>query len=346
MKLFQVEQGVLRGPGATVLEGADLGFAEGRVTALLGPAGTGKSTLLRALAGGPFGSEWAREGRWLFRGRDLGPPPPGGDERLWIAQRPRRASDPRALWEALEDAPRKVWLLDEPVTDAWDEGIARLTSLVRSRADGAIVVTHHLGLAHAVADDVCLLCAGRVAYCGDAATFFERPPGELVRRFLAQGNCWPPAPAPALPSHFHWLLPDALAGMGRPGLLGDVDEDLGALAAAGISMLVSLTEKPFPASALRPFGIEGRHLPVPDMGVPATVAAARLCRDVERVLRGGGRVAVHCRAGLGRTGTLLAAYLVWTGRAPDDAIGAVRALRRGMIQNAAQEDFVHRFAAA
>jgi atypical dual specificity phosphatase len=345
--LFRVEQGTLRGPEGVLLEGADISLTEGRVTALLGPVGTGKSTLLRALAGRPFAPGWEREGRWHFRDGALGPPPADGDDRLWIAQQRRRTSDPCALWDVLEASAQSIWLLDEPVTDSWETATDRLKALLRRRASGgAIVVTHHLGLARAIADDVCLLCAGRVAYCGEAATFFERPPTELVRRFLTQGNCWPPAPAPALPSHFHWLLPDALAGMGCPGLLDPVDDDLGALAAAGITLVVSLTKEPFPVAKLREFGLDGRHLPVPDMGVPATAAVARLCRSIERVLSEGGRVAVHCRAGLGRTGTLLASYLVWTGSEPDDAITAVRALRRGMIQNAAQESFVRRFGAS
>jgi atypical dual specificity phosphatase len=347
MTLFRVRHGVLRAPSCQVLEGAEFSLAEGRVTALLGPAAAGKSTLLRTLAGEPPGPGFVRGGRWFFRDDPLGPPPAGGDDRLWLAQRPHRAADPRALWQELEATPRTVWLLDEPVTGDWDRAADRLAALARRRATGgAVLVTHHLGLARAVADDVCLLCAGRVAYCGDAATFFERPPNDLARRYLEQGNCCASAEAPALPSHFHWVLPEALAGMGRPGLLGDLDEDLGAIAAAGVNVLVSLTDDAPPPASLRAFGIEGRHLPVPDMGVPSTATAARLCRDIERALRHGGRVAVHCHAGLGRTGTLLAAYLVWTGRAPDDAIAAVRAVRRGMIQSSAQEDFVRRFGAS
>jgi protein tyrosine phosphatase len=56
------------------------------------------------------------------------------------------------------------------------------------------------------------------------------------------------------------------------------------------------------------------------------------------------RVAVHCGAGLGRSGTPIAAYLVSQGAAPDDAIALVRARRPGSIETAEQEVAVHEFA--
>jgi atypical dual specificity phosphatase len=80
------------------------------------------------------------------------------------------------------------------------------------------------------------------------------------------------------------------------------------------------------------------------MGVPALGPTASLCRDVEQTIRGGGAVVLHCRGGLGRTGTLAAAVLVWMGWSAKESIDHVRAISRGYIQNQAQADFVHRFA--
>jgi ADP-ribosyl-[dinitrogen reductase] hydrolase len=51
-------------------------------------------------------------------------------------------------------------------------------------------------------------------------------------------------------------------------------------------------------------------------------------------------IVLHCRAGLGRTGTIAARLLVETGTPPDAAIRAIRAARPGAIETPAQEHYV------
>jgi protein-tyrosine phosphatase len=54
-----------------------------------------------------------------------------------------------------------------------------------------------------------------------------------------------------------------------------------------------------------------------------------LVAELKETLDRGGRVAVHCRAGLGRTGVVAALLAIVFGDTPGQAIRRVRATRRG-----------------
>lgn len=203
-----------------------------------------------------------------------------------------------------------------------------------------VVATHHIEFARSVADCVVLLCGGTIDCAVPAARFFGDPPTPMAERIIRQGNCWPSGD---LPSHFRWVSP-ALAGMARPGLVREIDRDLAAVAAAGVGLVVSLTETAVPRDALDRHGLRGVHFPIRDMGVPEVADAGRLCDLVARwIAAGRGAVVMHCHAGLGRTGTLLAVQLVHSGRSAADAIQTVRAAIHHAIQTVEQEGFVHRY---
>jgi ADP-ribosylglycohydrolase len=97
--------------------------------------------------------------------------------------------------------------------------------------------------------------------------------------------------------------------------------------------------------ALETAGIRVIRHPVADMGVPGDAAAFRATLDAVRArMRGGERVVVACRGGLGRTGTAAACLLVDAGLPAQDAIARVRAVRPGTIERRRQEAFVRDWA--
>lgn len=89
--------------------------------------------------------------------------------------------------------------------------------------------------------------------------------------------------------------------------------------------------------------VEWLHLPICDMMAPDErfeTAWAGLWPRLDRRLQDGGRVFIHCYAGLGRTGTVASLILMQYGFSARDAIQQVRAARPGSIQSTEQEHYL------
>jgi atypical dual specificity phosphatase len=78
-----------------------------------------------------------------------------------------------------------------------------------------------------------------------------------------------------------------------------------------------------------------------DFAAPENTQVLRFCQLVDEAAEKGERVMVHCLAGIGRTGTFLAAYLMWhEGLTARQALSKVRSLRKEYVQSVEQEGFL------
>jgi atypical dual specificity phosphatase len=143
-----------------------------------------------------------------------------------------------------------------------------------------------------------------------------------------------------MPFGFSWVDRPLLAALAMP----DGPEDLAWLRRHGIDILISLTENTPPRQWINEAGLLSVHIPVPDMTAPS-LRQFELCQETfERAKANKMGVAVHCLAGRGRTGTVLAGYFVARGLSADHAIATVRELRPGSIETPGQEAAIHRYA--
>lgn len=151
--------------------------------------------------------------------------------------------------------------------------------------------------------------------------------------------------------NFSWVVPHRLAGMALPtgaywsNGQGDahteLTQDLQLLKRQGVNAVVSLTPDPLHSGTLRQCGMDSLHLPVEDMSPALIEQMLEFSRFVDG--RVAGAVVVHCSAGMGRTGSMLAAYVIWTGSDPKNAINQIRLLRPGSIETIEQELSLYSF---
>jgi atypical dual specificity phosphatase len=152
-----------------------------------------------------------------------------------------------------------------------------------------------------------------------------------------------------------WVIPGVLAGMPMPfvhaerrmnhgGPLNAYDDELPALHEAGIRAVVSLLNIPSDAAIFESAGFAFLNLPIRDGEAPTMEQANQFVQFVTSQRAQQRPIAVHCEAGLGRTGTMLATYLISQGDDAKTAINRIRAVERSAIETSRQIAFLERFA--
>ncbi len=140
-----------------------------------------------------------------------------------------------------------------------------------------------------------------------------------------------------MPANFSFLIPCKLAGSAEPGRWSDLRSDLSGLQRQGIGAVVTLTEYRLDLDVLNDLDMRYLHLPIEDFTAPALAQIREFVAFVDACLEEGRGVLVHCGAGVGRTGTMLACYLVSRGASASQALGQVRAARPGSVETGEQE---------
>lgn len=137
----------------------------------------------------------------------------------------------------------------------------------------------------------------------------------------------------------YWVLPQLLLAGSHPGRGDDLRTRgrLEALVGAGIRFFIDLTgpqELPDYRALLNraahEMGVELTYLwhPIVDFSIPSVEKMREILDEIDRQHALGRSVYLHCRGGIGRTGTVVGCYLVRHGLSGEQALGQIATLRK------------------
>ena len=139
--------------------------------------------------------------------------------------------------------------------------------------------------------------------------------------------------------NFSWLFENKLAAMPYP----ESEDAFTLLYRIGVKALLNLSEEPLPYKTPNITGMLIKHIPVADYTAPTLEQAQEAVVMISSCLDRNMPVVVHCMAGLGRTGTILACYLVSMEMPANNAISSIREWRPGSIETLEQEAVVYEY---
>ena len=140
------------------------------------------------------------------------------------------------------------------------------------------------------------------------------------------------------PDNFSWIIEEKLAGSAIPTSKEEIDW----VKQEGVKSIVTIREEPLEDEWIK--DVNYLHVHSNDMGIPEFSDLVNSVDFIHQRITNEEPVMVHCLAGLGRTGTILACYLTkYEDMTADDAIEKVRRERHGSIQSFSQEEIIFRF---
>ena len=140
------------------------------------------------------------------------------------------------------------------------------------------------------------------------------------------------------PDNFSWLIKGKLAGSAIPTSKKEIEW----MQEEGIKSIVTIREEPLDENWV--IDLNYLHVLSDDMGVPSFDDLKNSVDYVHEKIKNKEPVMVHCLAGLGRTGTILACYLIkYEKMSAVNAIHHVREKRHGSIQSFVQEEMIFQY---
>jgi protein-tyrosine phosphatase len=140
-------------------------------------------------------------------------------------------------------------------------------------------------------------------------------------------------------SRLHWIdAPTAgrIAIAARPRADDWLETEIVEWKASGLDMVVSLLEQEEvselglqrEAEFCRASTIEFTSFPIPDRGLPESRHdVLQIARTIARQLADGRSIAIHCRAGIGRSSVIAACALICSGIGASDALALIKDAR-------------------
>ncbi len=137
-------------------------------------------------------------------------------------------------------------------------------------------------------------------------------------------------------TNFSWVIEDKLAGSAIPTSFREI---LWLYRQHGIKSIVTIKEKPLPSKWFESGKIDYFHLSIEDYGAPSLEELDYVVNYISRQLDNQKPVMVHCSGGKGRTGTILAGYLIKKGNGltAEKAIYKLRNLREESVESKEQK---------
>jgi atypical dual specificity phosphatase len=134
------------------------------------------------------------------------------------------------------------------------------------------------------------------------------------------------------PTNFSWFINNKLAGSGMPTSHAEIEWVI----KTGVKSVVTMTEEPLPESWIK--NIKYLHVPTEDLSAPDMDKINDTVDYIHERIQNNEPTMVHCAAGIGRTGTILACYLIkYHKLSTKEAISRVRKERPGSVQSESQE---------